>query len=111
LVWLRFPFFRFEPTCKVLRIFGLRLHQPSHRKFDLPLPTRTELNAKTRPNSGALIEGWGYFRYWHETDMPALLSDVRCWGQSGLPVLGASISRRAHQAAAQRAHFKANRQL
>jgi hypothetical protein len=48
-----------------LRIFGLRLHQPSHRKFDLPLPTRTELNAKTRPNSGALIEWWGYFRYWH----------------------------------------------
>jgi hypothetical protein len=25
------------------------------------LPTRTELNAKTRPNSGALIEWWGYF--------------------------------------------------
>lgn len=80
MVWLRFPFFRFEPTCKVLRIFGLRLHQPSHRKFDLPLPTRTELNAKTRPNSGALIEGWGYFRYWHETDMAGRPDDVCCRG-------------------------------
>jgi hypothetical protein len=54
-----------------LRIFGLRLHQPSHRKFDLPLPTRTELNAKTRPNSGALIEWWGYFRYCAGFRMPA----------------------------------------
>jgi len=35
------------------------------------LPTRTELNAKTRPNSGALIEWWGYFRYCAGFRMPA----------------------------------------
>jgi hypothetical protein len=29
---------------------------------------------------------------WHRTDMPPLLSDVRCWGQSGKHLLAASIS-------------------
>ena len=29
---------------------------------------------------------------WHETDIPNLLSDVRCWGQSGKHLLAASIS-------------------
>jgi hypothetical protein len=29
---------------------------------------------------------------WHRTDMPTLLSDVRCWGQSGKHLLLASIS-------------------
>src|ERR1700692_2846740 len=29
---------------------------------------------------------------WHRTDMPTLLSDVRCWGQSGKHLLAASIS-------------------
>src|SRR5258708_21442740 len=28
----------------------------------------------------------------HQTDMPSLLSDVRCWGQSGKHLLAASIS-------------------
>src|SRR5258708_34993488 len=28
----------------------------------------------------------------HRTDMPTLLSDVRCWGQSGKHLLAASIS-------------------
>jgi hypothetical protein len=74
-------------------MFGLRLHQPSHRKCDLPLPTRTELNAKTRPNSGALIEWWGYFRYWrHNSDIPARTPDVCFQGQSGKHLLAASIS-------------------
>src|SRR5450432_2659142 len=29
---------------------------------------------------------------WHRTDMPTLLSDVRCWGQSGKHLLAASIA-------------------
>ena len=32
------------------------------------------------------------FRVWHRTDMPTLLSDVRCCGQSGKHLLTASIS-------------------
>jgi hypothetical protein len=32
------------------------------------------------------------FRYWHRTDMPTLLSDVRCWANSGKHLLAASIS-------------------
>src|SRR5664279_2623506 len=31
-------------------------------------------------------------QYRHRTDMPTLLSDVRCWGQSGKHLLAASIS-------------------
>jgi hypothetical protein len=60
---LRFSFFRFEPTCKVLRIFGLRLHQPSHQ-IRPDLADRAEPAVKTRPNSRALIEWRGYFRNW-----------------------------------------------
>jgi hypothetical protein len=31
-------------------------------------------------------------RYWHFSDMPTVLSDVRCWGPSGKHLLAASIS-------------------
>jgi hypothetical protein len=31
-------------------------------------------------------------RLWHRTDMPTLLSDVRCWVNSGKHLLAASIS-------------------
>jgi hypothetical protein len=31
-------------------------------------------------------------RVWHRTDMPAVLSDVRCWGQSGKHLLAVRIS-------------------
>jgi hypothetical protein len=57
LVWLRFSLFRFEPTCKVSRIFGLRLHQPSDRKFDPPLPTRAELTSRPgeRPRADRMV--------------------------------------------------------
>jgi len=30
----------------------------------------------------ATNEGHGHFRYWHETDMPKYLGDVRCWVNS-----------------------------
>ena len=33
-----------------------------------------------------------HFRVWHRTDMPTLLSDVRCWVNSGKHLLAASIS-------------------
>jgi hypothetical protein len=33
-----------------------------------------------------------YACLWHRTDMPTLLSDVRCWVNSGKHLLAASIS-------------------
>lgn len=76
MAWLRFSFFRFEPTCKVLRNFGLRLHRPLHQ-IRPALADRTALAVKTRPNSRPLIEWLGYFRYWQIVLKKSSLPDER----------------------------------
>jgi hypothetical protein len=57
---LRFSFFGFEPTNKVLRIW-LGFAFTRRIKFDPALADRTELAVKTGPNSRAPIERRGYF--------------------------------------------------
>ena len=42
--------------------------------------------------TGRCSNEFDYFRYWHETDMPTALSDVRSQGQSGKNLLALRFS-------------------
>ena len=67
-----------------------------HELIVLTLPPRHRCPLDRLPASRLLLPRSGLERSdsvrWHETDLPTLLSDVRCWVNSGNHLLAASIS-------------------